>query len=90
MGAERKSQTYMIKESVPSSLNLVSSSASVRNLAKSHLGGVIFGCESSTIKECLSKQLFGQLFTFIRILTSLPFHFSVCAFNHHLLIVLDL
>lgn len=33
--------------------------ASCRNLSKCHLGGVIFGCTNSTIKECLSKQLFG-------------------------------
>ncbi|XP_058182748.1 uncharacterized protein LOC131300782 isoform X2 [Rhododendron vialii] len=30
-----------------------------RKLGKRHLGGVIFGCKSSTIKECLFKQLFG-------------------------------
>uniref|UniRef100_A0A9I9CVC2 DCD domain-containing protein n=1 Tax=Cucumis melo TaxID=3656 RepID=A0A9I9CVC2_CUCME len=33
--------------------------ASCRNLGKCHLGGVIFGCTKSTIKECLSKQMFG-------------------------------
>lgn len=33
--------------------------ASSRNLSKCHLGGVIFGCTNSTIKECLSNQLFG-------------------------------
>ncbi|QHO24881.1 Kelch-like protein [Arachis hypogaea] len=30
-----------------------------RNLRKNQLGGVIFGCKNSTLKECLSKQLFG-------------------------------
>lgn len=30
-----------------------------RNLSKCHLGSVIFGCTNSTIKECLSNQLFG-------------------------------
>ncbi|KAJ3693805.1 hypothetical protein LUZ60_009285 [Juncus effusus] len=30
-----------------------------RNLRKSDLGGVIFGCKHNTIKECLTKQLFG-------------------------------
>lgn len=34
--------------------------ASSRNLSKCHLGGVIFGCTNSTIKECLSNQLFGS------------------------------
>ncbi|KAG6524344.1 uncharacterized protein LOC122045914 isoform X1 [Zingiber officinale] len=32
---------------------------SSRNLRKSDLGGVIFGCKHHTMKECLSKQLFG-------------------------------
>ncbi|GAU17154.1 hypothetical protein TSUD_177840 [Trifolium subterraneum] len=30
-----------------------------RNLTKDELGGVIFGCKNMTIKECLTKQLFG-------------------------------
>ncbi|CAI8612866.1 unnamed protein product [Vicia faba] len=30
-----------------------------RNLTKDQLGGVIFGCKNATIKECLTKQLFG-------------------------------
>lgn len=33
---------------------------SFRNLTKSQLGGVVFGCTKNTIKECLSKQLFGE------------------------------
>ncbi|XP_023635982.1 kelch-like protein 25 isoform X1 [Capsella rubella] len=32
---------------------------SCRNLTKSQLGGVVFGCTKNTIKECMSKQLFG-------------------------------
>ncbi|KAL9278112.1 putative development/cell death domain, kelch-type beta propeller [Arabidopsis thaliana] len=31
---------------------------SFRNLTKSQLGGVVFGCTKNTIKECMSKQLF--------------------------------
>ncbi|KAL3629864.1 hypothetical protein CASFOL_026176 [Castilleja foliolosa] len=31
----------------------------LRNLNKNQLGGVIFGCTSTTMKECLAKQLFG-------------------------------
>ncbi|KAM7275342.1 hypothetical protein ACFE04_017208 [Oxalis oulophora] len=34
-------------------------SATARNLRKSDLGGVIFGCKDNTIKECYDKQLFG-------------------------------
>ncbi|KAL8517163.1 hypothetical protein ACS0TY_015396 [Phlomoides rotata] len=30
-----------------------------RNLKKTQLGGVIFGCTNSTMQECLSSQLFG-------------------------------
>ncbi|KAL9425907.1 hypothetical protein AB3S75_032806 [Citrus x aurantiifolia] len=45
------------------------SHVSSRNLQKSYLGGVIFGCKNSTIKECLAKQLFGlpaQHFLYVR------------------------
>ncbi|XP_068489622.1 uncharacterized protein [Phaseolus vulgaris] len=40
-----------------------------RNLRKSELGGVIFGCKNATKKECLSKQLFGlpaQHFSYVK------------------------
>ncbi|KAG7017201.1 Kelch-like protein 8 [Cucurbita argyrosperma subsp. argyrosperma] len=40
-----------------------------RNLSKCHLGSVIFGCTNSTIKECLSNQLFGlpsQHFSYVK------------------------
>ncbi|KAK9291069.1 hypothetical protein L1049_009256 [Liquidambar formosana] len=59
MGAGRKTQTFILKENAPSTPNLANNSVCARNLRKSHLGGVIFGCKNSTIKECLFKQLFG-------------------------------
>ena len=34
--------------------------SSTINLGKTQLGGVIFGAKKTTIKECLSKQLFGK------------------------------
>ncbi|XP_004492506.1 uncharacterized protein [Cicer arietinum] len=40
-----------------------------RNLTKDQLGGVIFGCKNATIKECLTKQLFGlpaQHFSYVK------------------------
>lgn len=43
--------------------------ANTRNLGKSQLGGVIFGCKNSTIRECLFKQLFGlpgQHFSYVK------------------------
>ncbi|XP_041024850.1 uncharacterized protein LOC121265327 isoform X2 [Juglans microcarpa x Juglans regia] len=54
-----ETQASIVNKSVPSSPNLVTGSSARRNLGKSHLGGVIFGCKNNTIKECLSKQLFG-------------------------------
>ncbi|XP_074383015.1 uncharacterized protein LOC141724684 isoform X2 [Apium graveolens] len=39
--------------------NQAASSTDFRNMRKNNLGGVIFGCTDSTIKECLFKQLFG-------------------------------
>ncbi|KAG6640261.1 hypothetical protein I3843_10G153000 [Carya illinoinensis] len=65
MSAGRK----FASKSIPSSPDLVSSSSSVRNLGKNHLGGVIFGCNNNTIKECLFKQLFGlpaQHFSYVK------------------------
>ncbi|KAF5471488.1 hypothetical protein F2P56_008275 [Juglans regia] len=69
MAAGRKTQTFFASKSIPSSPDLVSSSSSVRNLGKNHLGGVIFGCNNNTIKECLLKQLFGlpaQHFSYVK------------------------
>lgn len=56
MGAGRKTQTFT-KAPTP---DLASYSVQARNLSKNHLGGVIFGCKSGTMMECLSKQLFGS------------------------------
>ncbi|KAL8036779.1 hypothetical protein ABFX02_12G181000 [Erythranthe guttata] len=41
------------------SWSMASNMACARNLNKNQLGGVIFGCTTSTIKECLTNQLFG-------------------------------
>ncbi|KAF5192260.1 Kelch-like protein diablo [Thalictrum thalictroides] len=38
---------------------MVTTSLPTRNLSKSDLGGVIFGCTYVTMKECLAKKLFG-------------------------------
>ncbi|XP_023769007.1 uncharacterized protein LOC111917573 [Lactuca sativa] len=43
--------------------------SSTRNLGKTQLGGVIFGAKKTTIKECISKQLFGlphQHFVYVK------------------------
>jgi len=34
-----------------------------RNLTQDQLGGVVFGTKNCTIKECLTKQLFGKSFS---------------------------
>ncbi|EEF35711.1 conserved hypothetical protein [Ricinus communis] len=39
--------------------NFVNSTSYARNLEKSQLGGVIFGCKKNTMSECLSEQIFG-------------------------------
>ncbi|KAK4589562.1 hypothetical protein RGQ29_020215 [Quercus rubra] len=67
MGA-RKKQTFIVSENAPSPKS-VNSSTAARNLRKSHLGGVIFGCKNSTMKECLLNQLFGlpaQHFSYVK------------------------
>ncbi|XP_062092394.1 uncharacterized protein LOC133798194 isoform X2 [Humulus lupulus] len=60
MGAGRKTETYWLKEKSVSQAQWPSNfSSTARNLRKNDLGGVIFGCKHSTIKECNLKQLFG-------------------------------
>lgn len=51
------------------SSNLAIDNMYARNLKKSQLGGVIFVCTNNTIRECLSKQLFGlpgQHFSYVK------------------------
>ncbi|KAF3448029.1 hypothetical protein FNV43_RR08737 [Rhamnella rubrinervis] len=63
----------MIHGSVPASHP---NSHSARNLSKTHLGCVIFGCTNITMKECLSKQLLILMDVFINV-SGLPAqHFS--------------
>ncbi|KAJ4978262.1 hypothetical protein NE237_009042 [Protea cynaroides] len=59
MEARRKSQTFTLGDRPPSSLATTNNSATARNLKKEDLGGVVFGCKNNTMKECLSKQIFG-------------------------------
>ncbi|KAJ0263772.1 hypothetical protein HA466_0022360 [Hirschfeldia incana] len=54
MGAGRKTETYKQED-----VQNLYGTMSVRKLQKGDLCGVIFGCKFSTIKECLSKNLFG-------------------------------
>ncbi|CAJ1808732.1 unnamed protein product [Sphenostylis stenocarpa] len=55
VGARKKAQFSQFSGTQPLSPNF----SFGRNLRKNQLGGVIFGCKNATIKECLSKQLFG-------------------------------
>ncbi|KAL6003025.1 hypothetical protein ACLOJK_023247 [Asimina triloba] len=60
MAAGRKTQKFTLSERNPPAASTgINSSFAARNLRKNDLGGVIFGCKHSTVKECLSKQLFG-------------------------------
>lgn len=59
MGAGRKTQTFTLSEKTPPQWTS-NCNTNWRNLRKNDLGGVIFGCKHSTIKECYSKQLFGE------------------------------
>ncbi|KAM7526543.1 hypothetical protein LguiA_016445 [Lonicera macranthoides] len=69
MLAGKRTQNYIPNGSATSTPDQAGGSVNARNLMKSHLGGVIFGCKNSTIKECLFKQLFGlpaQHFSFVK------------------------
>ncbi|KAK6152545.1 hypothetical protein DH2020_015180 [Rehmannia glutinosa] len=58
MGAGRNIHTFNQSETSPSRW-MASNVAWARNLNKNQLGGVIFGCTKSTMRECLANQLFG-------------------------------
>lgn len=60
MGAGRKHEIFRLNETVPFNPEQTPNASIGRNLVKSNLGGVIFGCKNSTIKECLLKQIFGM------------------------------
>ncbi|EXB25851.1 Influenza virus NS1A-binding protein-A-like protein [Morus notabilis] len=55
MGAGRKTQTFTLQGKTQPQWTS-NSSSNWRNLKKQDLGGVIFGCKHSTIKECYSKH----------------------------------
>lgn len=60
MGAGRKTTKITVQEKYHDSWK-VNASAAARNLTKLELGAIIFGCKHSTIKECLEKEIFGQI-----------------------------
>ncbi|KAJ7950056.1 Kelch-like protein [Quillaja saponaria] len=69
MSAGRKTHTFIMNETAPLYPNLNVNTVCGRNLSKGELGGVIFGCKNNTIKECLSKQIFGlptQHFSYVK------------------------
>lgn len=49
----------MVNASAVASSNQAKDTGDFKKLRRSQLGGVIFGCTNKTIRECLSKQLFG-------------------------------
>ncbi|XP_059305309.1 uncharacterized protein LOC132056918 isoform X1 [Lycium ferocissimum] len=59
MGAGKGTHSIMVNASAVASSNQTKNGGGSRNLTRSQLGGVIFGCKNNTMKECLSKQLFG-------------------------------
>lgn len=59
MGAGRHTQTYLIPASAGPSGGSAIGPPPQRNLGKTELGGVIFGCTHFTMNECLNKNLFG-------------------------------
>ncbi|KAL3531636.1 hypothetical protein ACH5RR_005157 [Cinchona calisaya] len=69
MGVGRKQEIFGLNETVPFNSNKPPNASIARNLGKSNLGGVIFGCKNSTIRECLFKQIFGlpaQHFSYVK------------------------
>lgn len=55
---------------------------SSRNLTKTQLGGVVFGCTKHTIKECLSKHLFGLPYNHISYVQKIDTALPLFLFNY--------
>lgn len=55
---------------------------SSRNLTKTQLGGVVFGCTKDTIKECLSKHLFGLPYNHISYVQKIDTALPLFLFNY--------
>ncbi|GJS12862.1 B2 protein [Tanacetum coccineum] len=67
-----------LKKSVTSNF-----SVSARNMRKSDLGAVIFGCTHNIINECLSKQLFGLPGPHFQYLKNIREGLALFLFNYH-------
>ncbi|XP_049374822.1 uncharacterized protein LOC125839888 [Solanum verrucosum] len=59
MWEKKKTQTFTHSNSAPASPFQLKDGKAFRNLPRDQLGGVIFGCKNTTIRECLEKQLVG-------------------------------
>ncbi|KAL1321820.1 uncharacterized protein [Arachis hypogaea] len=69
MGPGKKAQNSQYRRRQSSLSNSATTTVFGRNLEKNQLGGVVFGCKNNTIRECLSKQLFGlptQHFSYVK------------------------
>ncbi|KAL0648949.1 hypothetical protein Bca4012_047240 [Brassica carinata] len=55
---------------------------SSRNLTKTQLGGVVFGCTKHTFKECLSKHLFGLPYNHISYVQKIDTALPLFLFNY--------
>ncbi|CAH2074639.1 unnamed protein product [Thlaspi arvense] len=55
---------------------------SCRNLTKSQLGGVVFGCTKHTFKECISKQLFGLPYNHMSYVQRIDIGLPLFLFNY--------
>ncbi|KAL4576096.1 hypothetical protein LXL04_012184 [Taraxacum kok-saghyz] len=59
MGGKKRSKQKFIEKDIKESSTFTNYSAPARNLRKTDLGAVIFGCKHTTINECLANNLFG-------------------------------
>ncbi|MCE3050922.1 hypothetical protein HAX54_048520 [Datura stramonium] len=59
MRERRRIHTFTYSNSALASPYQANNARGLRNLPRDQLGGVIFGCTDTTIKECLGRQLFG-------------------------------
>ncbi|GJY58847.1 putative development/cell death domain-containing protein [Tanacetum coccineum] len=83
MGGRKQKSKYSLdwaSKEAPVTSNF---SVSARNMRKSDLGAVIFGCTHNTVNECLSKQLFGLPGPHFQYIKNISEGLALFLFNYH-------
>ncbi|GJX46766.1 putative development/cell death domain, kelch-type beta propeller containing protein [Tanacetum coccineum] len=83
MGGRKQKSKYSLDWASKKALVTSNFSVSARNMRKSDLGAVIFGCTHNTINECLSIQLFSLPGPHFQYIKNIREGLALFLFNYH-------